>query len=119
MSLSLSLPFLVNDRNVRHLRNHLLGSELIVQLVPLVNAALRSIESERPKSTATHELLFQAAKIPALGHRTFYVLKSNARYQTSLSDAHKRQSTKIRQPKADGKIAISNGVRQYHIKSNQ
>lgn len=87
------------------------GSELIVQLVPLVDAAMRSIESERPRSTATHELLFQAAKIPALGHKTFYVLKTNAR-QTGRVDAQKKQLqlTKIRRPRADEKMSISNGV---------
>lgn len=86
------------------------GSELIVQLVPLVNAALQSIESERPKSSATHELLFQAAKIPPLGHKTFYVVKSSSRHLQDSINHIDQQSTTVRQPRAGEKIAITNGV---------
>lgn len=84
------------------------GSELIVQLVPLVNAAVRSIESERPKSTATHELIFQAAKIPPLGHKTYYILKTSG--QQASSRLAEKQLTTVQVPKVGERVAINNGV---------
>lgn len=90
---------------------HIIGSELIVQLVPLVYAAVRSIESERPTSTATHELIFQAAKIPPLGHKTFYVLKTSSRQSSKLADSIKQQQlTTVRMVEAGEKAAVTNGV---------
>ncbi len=80
-----------------------LGSELVVQLVPLPAAALRSIASERPKSTATHELLFQATRIPALGHKSYYVLKTAAKRSGARSRVHK--------PRAGERVSITNQVR--------
>jgi hypothetical protein len=83
---------------------------LIVQLVPLVNAALRSIETERPKSSATHELVFQASQIPSLGHKTFYIVKTSARNGQQHSSVRERQSTTVRTAEAGEKIAVGNGV---------
>ncbi len=101
----------MNFRDNDYIGAYLIGSELIVQLVPLVNAAVRSIETERPKSTATHELLFQAAKIPPLGHKTFYVLKTSARQNSKLVDAIKQQQlTTVRMVEAGEKAAVTNGV---------
>jgi hypothetical protein len=82
---------------------------LIVQLVPLVNAALRSIETERPKSSATHELVFQASQIPSLGHKTFYIVKTSAR-NGQHSTVRERQSTTVRTAEAGEKLAVGNGV---------
>lgn len=81
---------------------------MIIQLVPLV--ALQSIDAERPKSTATHELLFQAAKIPPLGHKTFYIIKTSTGRGQHSAIREKQQSTTVRRAKTGEKIAISNGV---------
>jgi hypothetical protein len=70
---------------------------------------VRSIETERPKSIATHELVFQASKIPPLGHKMFYIVKSSAR-NGQHSTTRARQSTTVRMAEAGEKIAISNGV---------
>ncbi|XP_046463564.1 lysosomal alpha-mannosidase-like [Daphnia pulex] len=97
------------------------GSELIVQLVPLVNAALRSIETERPKSSATHELVFQAASIPALGHKTFYIVKSSARHgqqHSTITSSRERQSTTVRMAEAGERIAVSNGKLSVNFDAN-
>lgn len=92
------------------------GSEMIIQLVPLV--ALQSIDAERPKSTATHELLFQAAKIPPLGHKTFYIIKTSTGRGQHSAIREKQQSTTVRRAKTGEKIAISNGKLLVNFDAN-
>lgn len=84
-----------------------LGSEMVVQLVPLPATALRSIAAERPKSTATHELLFQAARIPPLGHKSYYVLKTAVK----KGARQQQQATRVRKPRAGERVSITNQVR--------
>ena len=81
-----------------------IGSEMVVQLVPLPAAALQSIGAERPASSATHELLFQAARIPPLGHKSYYVLK------TAAKRGARRQATRVHKPRIGERVSITNQV---------
>ncbi len=72
-----------------------LGSELAAQLVPVVNSAV--------PASANYELVFQAAHLPPLGHKSFYIVKSRTGF---LAD---RQLTRVSKPKAVP-TTITNGV---------
>lgn len=68
------------------------GDEQPLQLVP-IHTQVTSVP-ERPVSLATHELVFQAAKLPPLGFRAYYVTKVSNSFvevqpsnDTSIGDA--------------------------------
>lgn len=63
------------------------------------------IKTERADSTATHELIFQAAHLPPLGHKSYYVVKTASR-STGLED----QATTVHHPKAKDEVFITNQV---------
>lgn len=72
---------------------------MVVQLVPLPASTLEA-PIERPKSSATHELVFQAAAVPPLGHKSYYVLKTGAKMSYRGS----------RKPLAGERVSITNQV---------
>ena len=88
------------------------GSELVTQLIPLSEGAtLQLLKSERTNSIATHELVFQAARIPPLGHKSFYIQKmATAKTQDDLKRSF-NQLTKVWRPQqlaADEQVSITN-----------
>ena len=84
------------------------GSELVTQLVPLSEAALQLIKNERANSIATHELVFQAAKLPPIGHKSFYIQKSlTAKTQMDTKRSF-NQLTKVWKAKEGESVSITN-----------
>ena len=83
----------------------MIGGELVSQLVPItVSTSRRGVRDAQ--SLATHELVFQVAQLPPLGHKSFYVEKMS----NQLKKPH--QKTYVRQPVVDDeKVSITNGVR--------
>lgn len=76
----------------------------MVQLLPIKGSAVQP--------NATHELIFQAAGLPPLGHKSFYVLK------TARAMTH-HQPGKVWRPRTgDGPITISNGVKTISLMSH-
>jgi lysosomal alpha-mannosidase len=89
------------------------GSELVTQLIPLSDAALQSVKNERANSLATHELVFQAAKLPPIGHKSFYIQKSATADESKFhhrNDAKRsfNQLTKVWKAKAGEMVSITN-----------
>lgn len=50
----------------------------MIQLVPIPQAVISA--PERADSLATHDLVFQAAKLPPLGFRSYYVTKVSSSF---------------------------------------
>ena len=83
----------------------------MTQLVPLPSSTEEQLSDERVDSISTHELVFQASKLPPLGHKSFYIQKSvNTKsnkedYKRSLA-----QRTQIHKPRAGEDVTITNEV---------
>ena len=84
----------------------------MTQLVPLPTSTEEQLSLERVGSIATHELVFQASKLPPLGHKSFYVQKSVSK--NSIKEDIKRslaQKTSVHKPKAGEDVTITNEVK--------
>ena len=73
----------------------------MVQLVPLLSGTEQSLGRA---TTANHELVFQAAKLPPFGHKSYYVVKT-----ASMVESDQRTTT-ITKPRAGETTTITNEV---------